>query len=72
MAKDPSFIEKRKEPHLKIKLSTQAIIAKIKSLESHKSQHFAFKKSCPYIPLWFIMSAHIYEYFYVANKGKEI
>lgn len=71
MAKDKNFIRKRQLPTFKVNLSLYGIKAKVSSLMSHTSQHFAFKKSRPkFLPLWFIVSTQVTEYFYLAHQGK--
>jgi N-acetylglucosamine malate deacetylase 2 len=64
MATDPDFLTKRTQATHRVHLSAGAVLAKIKSLYAHKSQHFAFKKSRPYLPLWFWLAAQTEEYYH--------
>ncbi len=71
MAKDSSFIKKRRSPDIHCNISFRGMLAKIMSLESHHSQHFAFSKNKPKIaPIWLVAAVQTVEYFAIAHQGE--
>lgn len=68
MAEDKNFKTRRKLPTCKIFIGFD-IVSKIKGIYLYKSQFDSFKKGYNSIlPLWFIYSAGLYEYFYEVDR----
>jgi LmbE family N-acetylglucosaminyl deacetylase len=66
MADNPDFMEKREILNLKF-FTGLSTVKKIQALYAYKSQLFAFNKSKPkFIPLWFVLSARLFEYYHEA------
>jgi len=71
MAENKEFLKRRQLPTFRVRLGPYEVYAKIKSIYSHKSQHFAFTKNLPpLVPLWFMVSSQIDEYFHAVDVRK--
>lgn len=68
MAENPNFTDKRTYPTVKLFIGT-TIIPKIRAVYAYKSQYDSFRSAFPFrfLPLWFLVSMSLHEYFYEAN-----
>ena len=66
MADDKTVLQNRSVPTYKLFLGLKNI-NRIRALYAYKSQLFGFKKSSPVLPLWFTLSARLFEYYYEMN-----
>jgi LmbE family N-acetylglucosaminyl deacetylase len=73
MATDPAWLSNRTTPDFVIIPTWADILAKMKSLYAHKSQHFAFIKNKPsWVPLWVIPCMQANEYFSIGHQGEKL
>lgn len=68
MAKDKIFLKKRMTPNLKIFTGFNFIYSYL-SVKAHKSQYKPYvSKDLWFIPLWFVYSTQLFEYFYEVKQ----
>ncbi len=68
MANDKTVLQNRSIPTHKLFLGLKNI-NRIRALYAYKSQLFGFKKSSPVFPLWFTLSARLFEYYYLQQQA---
>lgn len=66
MAQDKTVLQNRSIPTYKFFIGLKNI-NRIRALYAYKSQLFGFKKSSSILPLWFTLSARLFEYYYEVN-----
>jgi LmbE family N-acetylglucosaminyl deacetylase len=67
MATDKNFIQRRCTPTMKVPNGWR-VVQKVRGVYAHKSQRGSIRKEIPFrLPLWFVFSLAVYDYFYVAN-----
>lgn len=66
MARDVTVLQNRSIPTYKFFIGLKNI-NRIRALYAYKSQLFGFKKSAFIFPLWFTLSARLFEYYHEAN-----